>query len=471
MSYLETSVTQMLQEVDVDFLTAWCEEQRVPVPTDKADDRSHLLGLCLGHLESEEMAEKPDRLAVLCKLFNELGERLKTTVSYTNPTDGDVKPKVLSGEGGGLPGLEGHVKAPPTISALGNAKNVTSGGVKQPVVASSALSYHKLREFKISGSINAGKPGTLSYVSLSCQLKQAETAGYELPEIIAAVIKALPAGSSFRNLLETKGNSKDKLDKVIFTKLLRGHFKEKDSSFVLQELLNCYQQAGEDAHAFCCRAMALRDRVKTMSEEEGAPWDPEILQSRLYHAIFTGLKQSSIRMELNTTLKEGSLSDEDLLAEVSLAEANETERESKIKKKADVAILEGNKKGGSSEKKTDEGKGATSGSAESKVLLAAIEKLTTQVNQLTTNTNTQNNKIVELERRLVNPAGGQATPAGTQVPPAGGGQNNRGPRNRRGRDFRCENCIAAGVGYCNHCFMCKEVGHRISECPLQGQSN
>ena len=224
MSLIEKFITQWLPQADVDFLTNLLAEYHVDVPAAKEGNQGELLKLVLRYLSSPTLEGTPDHgMAVFNKLFNELGTLL----------------------GKGTP------KAEPLEEGEGTAANT--------------VSFHKLKEFKINGTIDGGKSGTLSYTSLSCQLKQAEAAGYKISDVIAAVIRAIPAGSSFRTLLEAKVE----LSKDDFFKLLRSHFKEKDSSRVYQELLNCYQLPGQDAHEFCCMAMALRDRVQVLSKEEG----------------------------------------------------------------------------------------------------------------------------------------------------------------------------------------------------------
>jgi hypothetical protein len=382
------------------------------------------------------------------KLFNELGEELGKTVT-------------------GLPFKEVLPKVEPGSTGNGNANG---GGGSGENSSSSTLTYHKLREFKISGTINAGKPGTLSYTSLSCQIKQAEHAKYPFPEIIAAVIKALPAGASFRDLLE----SKNKLGKVEFVKLLRSHFKEKDSSSVLQELLNCYQKPGQDAHAFCCHAMSLRDRIQVMSEEEGAPWDSAQLRSRFYHAVFTGLKQNSIRMELQHILKEGVMGDADFLSEVSLAEANETERLNKVKSKeggkADLnSLTEG---GGDTTENSDKPKSKKPPKGESsdtEKLLAQISQISSKMDKLSTENQAVKGQLKILqEKQTARDANGNGPP--NPPPPANNRQNN-GNYGRGWRDYRCQTCIRNNVGYCEHCNKCGSTEHKRRNCDqVQGNA-
>ena len=71
-----------------------------------------------------------------------------------------------------------------------------------------------------------------------------------------------------------------------------------------------------------------------LASEEGCPYDSQLIQKRFFHAIFTGLKHNNIRHELQHVLKEGKISDEDLLREISLTVANELEHSMKTKVKS-----------------------------------------------------------------------------------------------------------------------------------------
>ena len=92
-----------------------------------------------------------------------------------------------------------------------------------------------------------------------------------------------------------------------FIKHLRSHFKEQDSDAALLELKGCYQQPNQGAHDFCCRAIYLRDRLEAIAEEEGSPWSAIKLKKRLFRTIATGLKQNSIKLEIQPYFSEDSM--------------------------------------------------------------------------------------------------------------------------------------------------------------------
>lgn len=57
-------------------------------------------------------------------------------------------------------------------------------------------------ELKIRGEVGeAGQKGTLSYISLIHQIKNAQQAGYEESQIVSAVIVAMIPSLTLRNVL------------------------------------------------------------------------------------------------------------------------------------------------------------------------------------------------------------------------------------------------------------------------------
>ena len=63
------------------------------------------------------------------------------------------------------------------------------------------------KELKIRGPVGeAGQKGTLRYIRLMHQIKNAQQAGYEESEIVSAVIGAMIPSLTIRNVLETVSN-------------------------------------------------------------------------------------------------------------------------------------------------------------------------------------------------------------------------------------------------------------------------
>ena len=143
-----------------------------------------------------------------------------------------------------------------------------------------ALSYHKLRQFKINGTIgDPGQKNCLSYSSLCYQIKQGEAQGYQAHEIYGGVIKAIEADNPLRELLELGA---DDFKKEAFLKTLRAHFKEQNPNAVFNELRTASQGPKENAHKFVCRCVALRKKVTNMASAEGMEFDEENLSATFY---------------------------------------------------------------------------------------------------------------------------------------------------------------------------------------------
>ena len=136
----------------------------------------------------------------------------------------------------------------------------------QESLSGPVMQFHRLRELKINGTVGGiDQKDSLSYISLSFQMKQGRKAGYTPAEIQAAVIKAIKPGNSLRSYLEGRVH----LDHKAFLQLLRSHYKEKDSTTVFHEMTNCVQLSSESEIDFCLRVMSLGQKVVSLSTEEG----------------------------------------------------------------------------------------------------------------------------------------------------------------------------------------------------------
>ena len=154
---VEAFCVQSLPKTSVDFLFALTEEYQIGVADDKKNDKAYLLKVVLRHLTSADVENSADKgAAVFLKLYGELGEQLSAA---------DVAVKVE------MPPLEKD-------SGDENASGV-----------SETLSYHKLRQFKINGTIgDPGQKNCLSYSSLCFQIAQGESQNYSTREIYAGII-------------------------------------------------------------------------------------------------------------------------------------------------------------------------------------------------------------------------------------------------------------------------------------------
>ena len=79
-------------------------------------------------------------------------------------------------------------------------------------------------------------------------------------------------------------------------KTLRSHYREKDATFLHQELAVCHQKGNETPMAFLMRALDLRQKVLFSCQEQGARirYDREIVQKTFLNALKTGLRDDNI---------------------------------------------------------------------------------------------------------------------------------------------------------------------------------
>ena len=423
---VEREVFQLLPLIDdVKFLLEVCNGFKLVIDADKQGNKHFLLKRVLKYLNSDEIGTLEDQGT---SLFLKLNDDLKCYLKVdTDPADG-IKKEV------------------PIETSVQNA--------------GSNVHIHKFREFKIHGTV--GEPeqkDKLSYMSLSYQIQNGKKEGRSGAEICAAVIKSITPGSSLRNYLESRVQT----DEKSLIRVLRSHFNEKDSSTVFNDMSNCVQGASESELDFCLRAMSLRQKVVMLASEEGCPYDSQLIQKRFFHAIFTGLKHNNIRHELQHVLKEGKISDEDLLREISLTVANELEHSMKTKVKSPNTGFVNNIDSNLPEKTVVKKK--------ENPLLTEINKLSTQVNELSN----MKKEIADLRHEIrsydnIKPSFPNNLSAEQFSPRQNSySKQNMSPaglysRQNRNRDFRCGNCKQSKNNYCNHCFQCGEAGHRRNQC-------
>ena len=248
---VDTFCMESLPKTSLEFLLEHAEEYGINIAEAKKLDKAFVLKQVIKHLVSDTVTESGDNgAAVFLKLYNELGAELKRVSVKAEPQDEEARSK-------------------------------------------DELSYHKLRQFKINGTIgDPGQKNCLSYSSLCYQIKQGKSLNYTAPEIYNAVIKAIESGNPFRDVLELEA---DEFDEKALMKSLRSHFHMRDPNGVFNELRTCVQGPNESAHKFCCRCVALKKKVQAMSEAEDLPFDMENLQATFFRTIYTGLRQQSIR--------------------------------------------------------------------------------------------------------------------------------------------------------------------------------
>lgn len=185
------------------------------------------------------------------------------------------------------------------------------------------------KELKIIGQI--GEPGQrdkLNFASLDRLIQRACNRGYEEGEIVEAVIQAIIPGVSLRSYLESRTD----LTLPALKQILRAHFVEKDATELYHSLTCAVQEPKETPIQFLVRAMDLRQRILSASEnvKTGLKYNHELIQNQFLQTVWTGLHDDSIRTDLKPYLENPLVEDEVLLEKINMSYSLELERKSKL---------------------------------------------------------------------------------------------------------------------------------------------
>ena len=355
---------------EVEALEEICGKMQLEVPDHKKGNKQSTRKVIVRYLNSEDVEDSEDgRVAILNQLDLEVGKKLKSKKTK------EVKQELAGGS---------------------NDEKLNSVRDSPKKAASVEIKYTKFREFKIAGQVgNDGGEG-LDYWSLTHQIREGKLAGYKYVEIRSGIIKAIKSGCSLRRYFESRPDIPE--EKLL--QILQSHFDIKDSTSMFTELANASQEPTETEMNFVLRAMDLRNKIVTLSEDEGIPFNEQLVRKKFFHALLVGLKKDTIRLELQNILKEATIEDEDLLKEVSQVVSRDAEHRKKLKGKNVVANM---LDGGGIEK--DEMNGA------GKSVMTEISKLTTLVSQLAVKQDDMHKQQQQQQQQLASFASQQQLPA------------------------------------------------------------
>ena len=314
-----------------------------------------------------------------------------------------------------------------------------------------------LREFKIGGTVGKGFKDSLSYATVLSRIKQGKQQGYTASEVMAAVAKAIRS-TELQDIVENGD-----LDEDTFLEVLKVHYLEKSANSVYNEMCAAKQKAGEDEVTFLIRMCGLRKRVEKLSLEEGRPMDNTLLKDSFFSSLATGFRQGAVRLELQSTLRNQTLSDRELIHEVGLVVAKEQQHLLKMEgAKEDVSVEEvevlngGNRYGGGG--RPSGGSKVPESRPVDQEILGAIADLKVDVNRKLTKVQDDvqdlKSRVAQCEQRWVERAtGGPILPVKAKKP---------------FKFLKCTNCEEGGKK-CFHCTTCGELGHKRGDCPRKNE--
>ena len=327
---------EIATSIDIDF-------------TAVAGDRAALVRLLMLHLNSANFDNEPDREDLILENFDRLQDHLgfKTPkpdpnagITGTPPAVASAAPQVSQpppGPATAGPAATGTavtiiaanpVVTPSSASQINTATTMTSSVLATGGVPTAAIT--RLKDFKIDGLIGSKDPAKrLIYTSLQHQVDSARRRGYLDPDIIAAVIRCIPPGSSTRTYLEGRGSLS--IDMLLTT--LRAHFVEGKVTTLYEKLTHSVQGVDDSPLTFLMDSFALRDQILDLSlkqQDTDARYGRSLVQNVMQETLFTGLRDEGIRQHLRPFLAQKDVADDVLIGEVTKAALEKESRDAKF---------------------------------------------------------------------------------------------------------------------------------------------
>ena len=161
-----------------------------------------------------------------------------------------------------------------------------------------------------------------------------------------------------------------------------------------------FQKANEKVIDFAYRMTRLRDDIVAVAANDGAVVDRKMVQEQCLHGLSVGIQSNTIRLELRQVLKDWSIKDTDLFAEINAAAKREKEylqlQQEQKEAQVNATNLKKNQGGGASvEDQTNQAI-----LAELKKLTASNEKLTAQMNARVNEMTVMKNDMEQVKKQL-----------------------------------------------------------------------
>ena len=110
--------------------------------------------------------------------------------------------------------------------------------------------------------------------------------------------------------------------------IIRAHYQEKNASELCANLSNLVQEPNEEPQNFLLWALNLQEKILFTSKQESSrlQYDEHQCQSMFLHALETGLINNNLRSRMRGFIQQPIMMDEELIAQLNLAQAEESEQ-------------------------------------------------------------------------------------------------------------------------------------------------
>ena len=487
---VEDEVMNTLPTMDATQLEAVCGIAKITVKEDMKGKRRELLKMVLKHLCT--VTEEDDKMADILAIYSHLEDEHRKTVQEDDEEAERKRSENVALKTKSDPDDIRKKNSDSKLdSATGGTKSDTTPAKPVHVKSERSIEAVKIKDFKIDGIIgNAGSKDRITYCSLMYQVENAKKMRFSDAEISAGIIKKMQPDHDLKTLFELEPD----IDLETMLEMLKSCYTERDSNALYTEFSNDAQLPSETAQKFVTRLMTLMRKVLTLSKEEGCPYDEKNLTKRLYHVMFTGLRNENIRSQLREKCKEDyTLPRKTILKYVVDIETVEKERQKKLFPKTDPSVnmvqMGGNGEDAGTKKKvafkenpftkiddlrTEMIAEMKKEKLEWKAELCEIKNAilsTAASNQNQQNfpnqQNQQNFPNQQNQQNFPNHQNQNQPPRQNQnpqnQPPQQNGRQNFFPRRRM--PMRCPNCTTTNAFRCYHCWQCGSDDHKSNACP------
>ena len=396
---------------------------------------------------------------------------LKQILELVNPKSNDASDDIIDSDQHVRTEIDSDAKLSPgkqkrtlqtIMSRVNTRANTTGVDQESPEAELGSLRSILKRDFRILGIIGSqGSKDQLSFISLSRQIETGKEKGYTDREIIEAVIKSIAPGLPLKDYLEAMRETG--LPTVI--KIIRAHYQEKNASELCASLSNLVQTPSEKPQNFLLRALNLREKIIFASKQEGSKlkYDVSQCQSMFLHALETGLISNNLRSRMRAFIQQPDISDAELIAQLNLAEAEESERNAKLgignKGKAKVSQIQESGVG-----KSPSGENHSASKNKPSTPQQAREPATPLYEQMLAEIKALKADMTSLRQEMNQNSMGHQPGVKQGNPQQHKPQRERYAGTRQNRKG-CKQCFLNGQGEtCTHCWKCGGSDHYSYQC-------
>ena len=489
---LRNEIEEELPLLGLQELGDVCTAITLPIPDPVKGNKVKLYRHVLTQLWSE--ADKEDQGFATYNIVHKYLEDQRLSTEKKSAEESDVEKKSA------VETAATEVKVETELKTISKKKGVSSPA-KQRLVE-----VQKFQTLKFTGVIG-GEKNNISFDDLNSQINNARKVGYTDAIICGAITKALCPSNVLRQYFETV----DDLEVESMLDVLQPYFKQttKNSGTYYTELCNAKQRSPDkSAMDFAVRIFGLKNRIVSLSEEEGALFPQKMLFRQLHKTLYGGIKNLNIRAEVRDGLKSFSLlkpsSDYEYFQVIAEAMSNEETRQIKFNtKEVDCNLVENEYDDAEDDSVSKPVRKATKN--KENLLPARVDKQKQEIKELKADFKElraenselkdlllQNNRLLSAQAQVnslnLNPQGQQsgfsasAAPFNpSSMPPMnfgrgqyqggnrgfghrGRGNNNQGGGTRR-PSRKCPSCHENKVEQCRHCWFCGRDDHRLMDCP------